>query len=129
MQIKFNDETTLDVVTINGTSRYFQGVNRDSLEIQLEKGKYTLESLDTLTGNSENTKKLTILDGESEYIHDSYTLRAELSVHPVQTAAETADFPASYEERVCIVLAQKTYAELELESLRDTVDTLVLAAL
>ena len=127
MQIKFNDETTLDVVTINGTSRYFQGVNRDSLEIQLEKGKYTLESLDTLTGNSENTKKLTILDGESEYIHDSYTLRAELSVRPVVVTENTSGAPAESEERVCIVLAQKTYAELELESLRETVSKLALA--
>ena len=129
MQIKMNNETTLEAMAVNGASRYFQGANRDSLEIQLEKGKYTLESLDALTGNPENTKKVTILDGENEYIHDNYTLRAELSVHPVQTTSETAEGPAMYEERVCIVLAQKSYAELELESLRDTVDKLVLAAL
>ena len=129
MQIKLADGTTLEVIAVHGASRYFQGANRDSLEIQVEKGKYTLESLDALTGNPENTKKLTILDGKNEYIHDSYTLRAALSVRPVVVTENTSGAPAESEERVCIVLAQKTYAELELESLRDTVDTLVLSAL
>ena len=127
MQIKMNNETTLEAMAVNGASRYFQGANRDSLEIQLEKGKYTLESLDALTGKPENTKRVTILDGESEYIHDNYTLRAELSVRPVVVTENTSGAPAESEERVSIVLAQKTYAELELESLRETVSKLALA--
>lgn len=127
MQIKFNNGVIVDVLSVNGSTRFYQGTNRDSLEIQLEKGKYTLESLDALTANPENTKKLIILDGNGGYVHDNYTLRAELSVHSVQTAAETAESPATYEERVCIVLAQKTYAELELESLRETVSKLTSA--
>ena len=129
MQIKFNNGVTVDVLSVNGSSRYFQGANRDSLEIQIAREAIDFEGLEELTADSSNTDRLVFIDGDTEYVHDGYSLRAELSVRPIRTGEETTDTPASYEERICVVLAQKTYAEKELESLRETVDALVLSAL
>lgn len=143
MQLKFANNTVLDVLTINGGSRYFQGANRDSLEIQLARDAIAFDALEALTGDPANADKLIISDGEKQYLHEGYTLRAELSVKPVEVSPATAEAPAATaeapvvteeapvvtEERLIVVLAQLSYAERELASLRDTVDALVLTGL
>ena len=124
MQLKFNNNTMVDVLTINGGSRYFQGANRDSLEIQLDKGKYSFDELDKLTGNPANTAKFTILDGEEQFVHENYVLRVELAIRAVEVSPANSAAAAVIEEHVCIILAQKTYMETQLDALRSAVDTL-----
>ena len=132
MQIKFANGTTLDVLSIDGESLFYQGATRDSLEVQLEKGAYPFDELEALTANPEHLRRLTILEDSGEIlgVHEHYILRTEIAVRPVVlNQPVTPDEPPAMEERLCITLAQQTYLEQQLESLRDTVDALVLAAL
>ena len=113
MQIKFNDGTVLDVLVVNGKSIYAQGAQRDSLEIQIAKDTITFDALDTLTSNSANTSKLTLIDGDHQYEHDNYSIRAELALKPVVVTPATGTDPAVTEDRLCVTLAQLTYSELQ----------------
>lgn len=128
MQIEFNDGTTLDVLAVNGNPTYFQGAQRDSLEIQIDKSKTTFDALDALTAG-ENTSKLTLIDGEHQYEHDNYSLRTELALKPIVTAAATDTTPEQTEDRLCVTLAQKTYQELQVEELQSSVDEIILSEL
>ena len=132
MQIRFANGTTLEALSINGENLFYQGASRDSLEIQLEKGKYTFDEVEMLTAHPENLRQLTILEdsGETVGVHEHYTLRAAIAVRTVETERTvTPDAPPAAEERLCVTLAQQTYLEQQLAVLRDTVDTLVLASL
>lgn len=132
MQIRFANGAALEALSIRGQSVFYQGAQRDSLEIQVEKGKYTFDELEALTANLEHLRQLTILEdsGEIAGVHESYTLRTKIAIQPVELEQSvTPDAPPATEERLCIVLAQRTYLEQQLESLRDTVDTLILASL
>lgn len=124
MQLKFLDGTVLDVLAVNGKSTYFQGAQRDSLEIQIAKDKITFDALDTLTGNNANTAHLTLIDGDKQYVHDNYSLRVSLALRPVEITPATADSPAVTEDRLVVTLAQLTYAELQAEQTAAAVDAL-----
>lgn len=118
MQVKFANGKTVEAENIIGGSRYFQGASRDTLEIQVAKSEITFEELESLTGDATNTAKITIIDGDEQYLHEDYTLRTEIGIKAVETAKETVDSPAATEERICVVLAQKTYIEKQLELLQ-----------
>ena len=129
MQIKFNDGTALDALAVKGKPTYFQGAQRDSLEIQIAKDKTTFDALDKLTVDPTKTGKLTIIDGDKQYEHDNYSIRTELALKPVEVTSATTDSPAVTENRLCVTLAQKTYAELQIAELQSSVDALALSAL
>ena len=113
MQLKFNDGTTLDVLAVKGSPTYFQGAQRDALEIQIGKSKTTFDALDKLTGDPANTGKLVLLDGDKQYQHNHYCIRTELALRPVEITPATADSPAVTEDRLIVTLAQLTYGELQ----------------
>lgn len=129
MQITLNNGTTLNAITVNGSTRHFQGESRSSLEFQFAKEEVNFEQLDALFGDPENTKRITLQQGEETYLHENYILRVSLSLSPVVVTPATDTEPEVTEERYSIVMAQKTYKELQLESLRETVDILVLESL
>jgi len=120
MQLKLNDGTTLDVLVVNGKSVYVQGAQRDALEIQLAKGSITVDVLDALTADSTKTSKLTLIDGDSQYIHDNYTIRKECAIRYVEEAGE---------DRTIVTLAQKTDFEIQLAQQQAAIDALTLATL
>ena len=128
MQIKLNDTTTLDVVNVNGQSTYFQGANRDSLEFHFIRTKYTFDALDKLFTES-NCKRITLINEREEFVHDNYVLRTKAEIRPVEITAATSETPAVMEDHIIITMAQKTYAEIQIENLQSTVDTLVLSSL
>lgn len=113
MQVKFQDGTTLDALAVNGKSVYTQGATRDSLEIQLAKTAIAFDALDALTANSANTSRLILIDGENQYEHDNYSIRAELALKPVVVTPATGSDPEITEDRLCVTLAQLTYSELQ----------------
>lgn len=131
MQIKFSDSagTTLTVLDFKGNLINFQGANRDSLQIQLAKDAISFDALDALTASQANTAKLITIDGSNQYVHDNYCLRVSLGLNPVIITPATSTSPAVTEERLCVTLAQKTYAELQTEQLQASVDALTLSAL
>lgn len=129
MQIKFQDGTTLDVLAVNGKSVYLQGAQRDALEIQIAKdttinGVPAFDALDMLTASTANTAKLTLINGEQQYVHDNYSIRAELALKPVVITPATGSDPEVTEDRLCVTLAQLTYGELQLAEQAQAIDAL-----
>ncbi len=112
-KIKFTDGTELTAAAANATQVYAQGANRAAIEIQIAKDATTFEELDRLTADTANTGKLTLVEGDVQYVRDNYSIRAELAMKPVVTAQATSTEPEQTEERFVVVLAQLTYAEVK----------------
>lgn len=128
-QIIFHDGTELDALVVNGNSRFFQGSNRDTLEFQFAKNSITFDELDEIFASKEKTEKIMIQQNKERFAHHHYSLRVSMSLLPIVIEQATDSAEAVVEERYSVVMAQKTYAELLLESLQETVDLLVLQSL
>ena len=128
-QITLNNGTTLEVVQVNGQTKYFQGANRDTLEFQFAKESTTFDNLDTLFANSDNTSKITIKNGADEFLNENYSLRVSMNLSAIVIAPATDTDPEVTEERYTVTMAQKTYSEIQMDSLQGTVDILVLESL
>lgn len=127
-QIIFADGTVLDVANIKGDDIYHQGAQRDSLEIQIAKGTISFDALDALTADSAKTSKLTIVtkenDMQTQAVYDHYVIRTVLMLKPVTIIPATADAAAVTEDRLCVALAQLTYAEVQQAVQAATIDAL-----
>ena len=120
MQIKFQDGTTLDAICVKGGQIIAQGAHRDALEIQIAKGGITMDALDTLTADTTKTSKLTLIDGDQQYVHDNYNIRTELALRPVVVTPATGTDPAVTEDRLIVTLPQLTYQEQQAAQLSAT---------
>lgn len=127
-QIIFADGTTLPVAAVNGQSTYHQGAQRDSLEIQITKGAISFGALDALTAGSAKTDRLTIItqigDAQEQAVYDHYAIRTALTLKPVEITPATADTPAVTEDRLCVTLAQLTFAEVQQAAQAAAIDAL-----
>ena len=116
-QIIFADGTALDVAKIDGQTIYHQGAQRDSLEIQITKGTISFDDLDALTTDSAKTDRLTIVtqegDTQEQAVYGHYAIRTALALKPVTIIPATVEAPAVTEDRLCVTLAQLTYAEIQ----------------
>ena len=129
MKVILNNGTELDAIVVNGSSRHFQGANRDSLEFQFASNSVTFEQLDTLFAQENNTNRIALQNGEISYLHENYSLRVSMGFAPVVSAIATDTAPEIIENRFTVVMAQKTYKEIQSDALRDTVDVLVMESL
>lgn len=129
MIVRLNDNTELEAIQINGYTHYFQGQNRDSLEFQFSKETVSFDDLNIIFKEAENTKTITLIRGDEIYLHENYSLRVSLSLSPVIIVPATSTDTEVTEERYSVVMAQKTYAELQQEALQETVDILVMEGL
>ena len=131
MKVILNNNTEMEAILINGSIRFFQGTNRDGLEFQFSKDAVTFEQLDMLFADPENTKRITLQQEGSEetYLHENYSLRVSLGLAPIVITPATDTEPEVIEDRYSVIMAQKTYAEMQQEALQETVDTLVLESL
>lgn len=127
MKIILNNNAELAPLSVIGGRKNVQGANRDTLTFVFPADTNMVE-LDGIF-SAANCESITIEDETGSYIHKGYTLRGELSKTSVCVEAETEEAPAVYEDRVNIVMGQRTYAESQLASLTDTVDILVLESL
>jgi hypothetical protein len=64
---------------------------------------------------AKNCESITVEGETGSYIHKGYTVRGELSKATVCVSAETDEKPAVYEERINVVMGQRTYAEKQME--------------
>lgn len=116
MNIKLADNTELEPIMVMGEPRYVQGANRDTLGFVFP-ASAGLEALDAAFA-PESCQTITIQDDEgSEHIHIGYTIRAELAKAAVEIKPATAETEAVYEDRITVVMAQRTYAENQLDQL------------
>lgn len=121
MKIKFLDGLELNVIQVNGSRRYFQGAQRDSLEFVFEKGVYSFDDLDAYFADKNKTRKITLIDDtHNQYVYDDYVIRVSMSLTPVVVEPATSTTPEVTEERYSIVMAQQTYTEKLIEQLLGT---------
>ena len=127
MQIILANGRELNPISVVGGSRFVQNANRDTLEFVFPV-ETSLDELDTIF-TAQNCEVIKIVEGENEYIHNGYTIRAELKRCPMVVAQATENTEEVIENRVTVSMSQRTYAESQLASLTDTVDVLVLESL
>lgn len=111
--------TELTAISVIGSTQHFQGANRKTLEIHFATDETDFAQLNTLFADPGS---ITITDDSGTYQHDNYALRVSTALKPVVVTPETDEAPAVTEDRYVIVLAQKTYMETQMESVRGQVD-------
>lgn len=123
MKIILANGTELAPVVLTGEKRYLQGANRDTLSFVFPE-ETSLDEMDAIF-TAENCETITIVDGENEYIHSAYTIRAELKRNPVEVTPATESTDAVYENRVTVAMAQRTYAESQMASMQKAMEALL----
>jgi hypothetical protein len=129
MKIIFNDGTEMECIQVNGAIRYIQGANRDTLEFVFTPELYTISEVDEAFSNANNLKKVTLQKENEIGVHENYTIRTGLTLQPFVIVPETSTSPEVSEQRIFVTMAQKTYAEIKIDSLQETIDVLVLESL
>lgn len=147
MKIKLNNGTELEAFAVNGQARHFQGATRDSLEFVFLADSTTFQELESLFNDENSVRRIELVypakdpvtgeiitDGEGNVVmesswHNHYTLPVSISTSFVVIEPATVETPAVTAKAYSVIMAQKTYAELQLESLQETVDILVLESL
>ena len=128
MKIILNNGAELTPIMVTGGPRYIQSASRDTLNF-IFPATEDMTELDAAFSTA-NCESLTIIgDDGSEAIHKGYTIRAELKKESVEVTPATESEAAVFEDRITVSMSQRTYAESQLASLTDTVDTLVMDAL
>lgn len=124
MMIKLTNGTELNPIIVAGGQRFVQGANRDTLSFVFPVDA-SMDELDALF-TAENCEAITIVDGENEYIHHGYTIRAELKREPVVVTPATETSEAVTENRVTVSMSQRTYMESQLAATQAAVEMLCL---
>lgn len=127
MKIILNNNVELTPINVIGGRKNVQGANRDTLTFVFP-ADMSMAELDEAF-SVVNCESITIEDDTGSYIHKGYTVRGELNKTTVCTVPETEETAAVYEERINVVMGQRTYSESQLASLTDTVDILVMESL
>lgn len=125
-QIIFAQGAVINVAVVNGQSIYYQGVQRDSLEIQISKDSISFDEWDKLTADMANTERLTLItlegDQKSQSVLEHYVIRTKLELKPV-TILSSDDGERTDEtiERYSVTLAQLTYQEQQVKQMADEI--------
>lgn len=105
-----------------GAKRTVRGAQRDSLAFTFA----ATESMDELNNifTTENCETITVVEGEAQYIYTGYTVRVELKREPKEIVAATESSEAVYEDRITVIMAQRTYQETQLIAMQAKIDEL-----
>ena len=115
MIIKLANGIELNALGVTGEKQNIQGFRRDVLSFMLP-ASVSLDEMDSIF-TEENCKSITLINGETEHIHNNYTIRVELKREPVLVTPATETSSEVYETRVTVSMAQMTYAELQLANI------------
>lgn len=99
----------LNPISVIGGRKNVQGLSRDTLTFVFP-GDMDMAELDGIF-TAKNCESITVEGETGSYIHKGYTVRGELSKATVCVSAETEEKPAVYEERIHVVMGQRTYTE------------------
>lgn len=110
MKIKLANGLELLPFIVMGEKRYVQRDRRDTLTFVFP-ASVGMASLDEVF-TAENCESIEIFENENTaYTHKGYTIRAELSLMPVEIQPPTEDSEAVYEDRLFVSMAQRTEIE------------------
>ena len=123
MKIKLSNGAELTPIIVIGERRHIQNANRDTLCF-IFPVETSLDELDVLF-TAANCEKIVITDDNGEdYIHNAYTVRAELKRSPVEVTLATESEDAVYENRVIVSMAQRTYQESQINEMQTAIAAL-----
>lgn len=127
--VKFSDGSSFTALAVNEANPVtIQGAARKSVEMQFDKSNF--DALNAATADSSKTAELTITDESgAAYVHDNYSIRAEMALKTVMVTPGTSTETEVDEERACVTLAQLTYQEVQQAAQQAQIDALTLAAL
>ena len=133
MNVILANGTTLTPLAVTSAQRIVQGEPRNVIIFTFN-GDVSLDELDALFAaeNCETIKIIETMINEmdqevtNEFIYHNYTLREQLKSEMVQTAFAEDRNTAIYEKRITVSMAQRTQMEIQLASLVETVDILVM---
>ncbi|MDU6348352.1 MAG: hypothetical protein E6593_16605 [Clostridium sp.] len=128
-QIKFADGTILNAIVINAQTVNFQGSARAAIEVELEKDTITFDALYALLKDINKTKNILLISGENQNPKDNFIHLADGPRIRQIYIQRTDGTEGTTEERMCFTLAQKNYTEVQIDSLQDQVDLIVLGIL
>lgn len=123
MTIRLANGTELAPISVLGAKRTVQGANRDTLSF-IFPADTSMDEVDNVF-TATNCESITLVEGESEYVHNGYTIRVELKREPKEVTPETNTEAAVYENRVTVVMAQRTYSETQMMEMRALLDSLL----
>lgn len=123
MIIRLNNNVELEAIVVMGGPRYVQGVNRDTLSF-IFPASVGLDRVDNLFTPENCESVIIITDDGAENVHNGYIIRTELQKAAVEVTPATAETEAIYEDRITVVMAQRTYAETQLIELQKAVAAL-----
>ena len=109
------DGTQVSVLNVIGEKRTVQGARRDVLTFVTD-GTLTMDELDRIF-SEENCDSIRIVEEEMENLHTGYAIRVALSKCMEEIKAGSANEEATYEPRITVSMAQRTYAEAQLAKL------------
>lgn len=124
MKIILNNEIELSPILATGGKKFVQGVNRDTISFVFPM-ETSMDEIDSVF-TEENCETITIVDGNNQYIHKGYTVRAELKREPVEVTPATESESAVYENRVIVSMSQRTYVETQMAAMKAAIDLLYL---
>ncbi len=128
-QIKFSDNTALDIIVANSGTMSYQGSVRAYIEIEMAKETITFDALYALLKDKEKTQSITLISGEDQNPKDGFIHLADGPRIKQIYVPSTDGTDGITEERMCFTLAQKNYDENQIDSLQTQVDMIVLSIL
>lgn len=123
MKVILANGTELSLITLTGAKRTVQGATRDVLSFVFP-AETSMDELDSIF-TAKNCETITVVNGENQFIHKAYTVRAELKREPVMVAPATENTAEVYENRVVVSMGQRTYAETQITEMKAAMDALL----
>jgi hypothetical protein len=123
MKIILNNNAELTPMAVVGGRKNVQGANRDTLTFVFpaEMDMAELDGIFTV----KNCESITVEGETGSYIHKGYTVRGELSKATVCVSAETEEAPAVYEDRIHVVMGQRTYTEAKMAEMEEALNMIL----
>lgn len=113
MKVTLDNGVKLSPITATGSVKVIQGQARDSIEFVFP-GDTSLQELDEVF--TEDGCERIIID--DTYIHYGYTIKGGVRKECVITSAETIDSTVQFEDRIFVVMGQRTYTENQLAKIK-----------
>ena len=112
MKIILANGAELSPISVTGGKRNVQGASRDVLSFVFP-AETSMDELDSIF-TAKNCETITVVNGENQFVHKAYTVRAELRREPVMVTPATESTAEVYENRVIVSMGQRTYMETQL---------------
>ena len=124
MKIIFANGTELYPIVVTGASRHFQGATRDALTFVFPATE-DMNALDAAFSSAACESITIVGDDGTEAVNKAYTLRVELCKKPLEVTPETIDTEAVWEDRIFVMIAQRTYMETQMKNMQAAMNVLL----